>query len=57
MTPTLIVDCSMAMAWCFADESTRKRSEFRIVLPRKRRRFTRRRIVPWPWSWRAVSVD
>jgi predicted nucleic acid-binding protein len=22
MTPTLIVDCSMAMAWCFADEST-----------------------------------
>jgi hypothetical protein len=22
MTPTLIVDCSMAMAWCFADETT-----------------------------------
>lgn len=22
MTPTLILDCSMAMSWCFADEST-----------------------------------
>jgi predicted nucleic acid-binding protein len=22
MKPTLILDCSMAMAWCFADEST-----------------------------------
>jgi len=22
MKPTLILDCSMTMAWCFADEST-----------------------------------
>lgn len=50
MTPTLILDCSMAMAWCFADESTPKTVEIQDRLA------TEAAVVPGHWFLEVANV-
>jgi predicted nucleic acid-binding protein len=50
MTPTLIIDCSITMAWCFADEATVEtaRVQDRLVVEAA--------FVPSHWSLEVVNV-
>lgn len=50
MTPTLIIDCSITMAWCFADETTAEASEHQDRLA------TEAALVPAHWSLEVANV-
>ena len=50
MKPTLIIDCSIAMAWCFADEGTEETAEIQDRL------ITEAAIVPAHWSLEVANV-
>jgi predicted nucleic acid-binding protein len=50
MTPTLIVDCSITMAWCFSDETTKETAEVQDRL------ITEAAIVPAHWQLEVVNV-
>lgn len=50
MKPTLIIDCSIAMAWCFADEGTGETAEIQDRL------ITEAAIVPAHWSLEVANV-
>jgi predicted nucleic acid-binding protein len=50
MKPTLIVDCSIAMAWCFGDESTRETSEV------QNRLAAEAALVPALWFLEVANV-
>ena len=50
MNPTLIVDCSIAMAWCFADESTVETAEVQNRLAGEAA------IVPSHWPLEVANV-
>ena len=50
MTPTLIVDCSMAMAWCFVDESTPETSRIQDRLA------SEAALVPAHWFLEVANV-
>ena len=50
MTPTLIIDCSITMAWCFADEATvdTARLQDRMIVEAA--------LVPEHWRLEVVNV-
>lgn len=50
MKPTFILDCSMAMAWCFADESTPKTAQIQDRLA------TEAAVVPGHWFLEIANV-
>jgi predicted nucleic acid-binding protein len=50
MTPTLILDCSMTMAWCFVDESTPKTVEIQDRLA------SEAALVPSHWFLEVTNV-
>jgi predicted nucleic acid-binding protein len=50
MKPTLIIDCSIAMAWCFADEGTEETAQVQDRL------ITEAAIVPAHWSLEVANV-
>lgn len=50
MKPTLIIDCSLTMAWCFADELTDAVAEVQDRLA------TEAALVPGHWSLEVVNV-
>ena len=50
MKPTLILDCSMAMAWCFADESTGETARVQD------RMVAEAAIVPAHWFLEVANV-
>jgi predicted nucleic acid-binding protein len=50
MKPTLIIDCSMTMAWCFADEGTEETARIQDRL------ITEAAIVPAHWSLEVANV-
>ena len=50
MNPTLILDCSMAMAWCFEDESTPETAGIQDRLA------TEAAIVPADWYLEVTNV-
>ena len=50
MTPTLILDCSIAMAWCFEDEETEATNEIQDRL------IIESAVVPSVWPLEVVNV-
>ncbi len=50
MTPTLIIDCSITMAWCFADEATTEAARVQD------RMIVEAAVVPAHWSLEVVNV-
>ena len=50
MKPTLIIDCSMTMAWCFADEGTEETAKIQDRL------ITEAAIVPAHWFLEVANV-
>jgi predicted nucleic acid-binding protein len=50
MKPTLILDCSMAIAWCFADESTPKTAQIQDRLA------VETAVVPGLWFLEVANV-
>ena len=50
MKPTLILDCSMAMAWCFSDEGTEETTRIQD------RMVAETAIVPAHWFLEVVNV-
>ncbi|MHB8973416.1 MAG: type II toxin-antitoxin system VapC family toxin [Pirellulaceae bacterium] len=50
MKPTLVLDCSMAMAWCFADEGTQGTAEIQDRL------VAEAAIVPGHWFLEVANV-
>jgi predicted nucleic acid-binding protein len=50
MTPGLIIDCSMAMAWCFADEATAETAKVQDRL------IAEAAVVPSHWFLEVVNV-
>ena len=50
MTPTLIIDCSIPMAWCFADEVTAESAQIQDRL------IDESAIVPAHWPLEVVNV-
>ena len=50
MTPTLIIDCSIAMAWCFSDEATKKTAELQDRLVEEAA------LVPAHWFLEVTNV-
>lgn len=50
MTPTLILDCSMAMAWCFNDESTLETARIQDRL------VAEAAVVPAHWFLEVANV-
>ena len=50
MKPTLIIDCSLTMAWCFADEGTEETAKIQDRL------VTEAVIVPAHWSLEVANV-
>lgn len=50
MTPSLILDCSIVMAWCFADESTAAALEVQDRLA------VEAAIVPAHWYLEVTNV-
>lgn len=50
MTPTLIIDCSITMAWCFADEATDEASKVQDRLA------TEAAVVPAHWTLEVANV-
>ena len=50
MTPTLIIDCSITLAWCFADETTEASAQIQDRL------VDEAAIVPIHWSLEVVNV-
>ena len=59
MTPSLIIDCSITMAWCFADEGTVETAGCRIVWSPRPPWFPR--TGSWRWStslsWRRSEAN
>ena len=50
MTPGLIIDCSIAMAWCFADEATAETARVQDRL------IAEAALVPAHWFLEVVNV-
>jgi predicted nucleic acid-binding protein len=50
MTPSLIVDCSITMAWCFAEEGTQQTAEVQDRLA------TEAALVPAHWFLEVANV-
>lgn len=50
MTPTLIIDCSVTMAWCFADEATAMAAQVQDRL------IAEAALVPSHWYLEVVNV-
>lgn len=50
MTPALIIDCSLTMAWCFADEATPKAAEIQDRL------VSEAALVPEHWFLEVANV-
>lgn len=50
MTPTFVIDCSIAMAWCFADEGTEATAKIQDRLE------TEAAVVPAHWFLEVTNV-
>ncbi len=50
MTPSVIIDCSIAMAWCFADEATVETERVQDLL------IAEAALVPTHWFLEVVNV-
>ncbi len=50
MTPTLIIDCSITMSWCFADEATEASAQVQDRL------VAEAAVVPSHWYLEVVNV-
>lgn len=50
MTPTLIIDCSIAMAWCFEDEATDETKKI------QERMIVEAAVVPTIWFQEVANV-
>ena len=50
MTPTLIIDCSLTMSWCFADEATEETARIQDRL------VTEAALAPAHWFLEVTNV-